>query len=183
MRYSVTNMAKTESKVDLLIPAESIQGRVRELGLAISRDFEGQEVFIVCVLKGAFVFCADLIRAIHCPLGLGFIKCSSYGPKRQTSGALGLELDLKEDIRGKYVIIVEDIVDTGLAMENILNILQRRGPKGLKVAALLSKPSRRKVAVPIDYQGFEIEDQFVVGYGLDDAERFRELPYLGVISG
>lgn len=169
-----------KAKVHPLIPAEEVARRVGELGQMISRDFEGQEIFIVCVLKGAFVFCADLIRAISCPLSLGFIKCSSYHGGRESTGVLNFELDLKENIRGKCVIVVEDIVDTGLAMGEILENLKKRDPRELKVASLLSRLSKRKTTVPIDYLGFEIAgDQFIVGYGLDDGEQLRELPFLG----
>ena len=172
---------KNSPDIKVFISSREIQQRTCELGREISRDFAGEEVFFICILKGAFLFFSDLIRSVTVPLEIGFMGCASYGNETVSSGKLHFYLDLKEDIKGKNVIVVEDIVDTGLTIQNICKSLKAKGPKKLKVASLLSKPSCRKVDISIDYLGFEIEDQFVIGYGLDYEQKLRELPYIGVL--
>ena len=167
---------------DVLISEEEIALRVEALGKAITEEYQGQEVTVICVLKGAFMFCSDLIKKINLPVKLDFVALSSYGDGTSSSGTVKMELDLAESIKDKNVIIVEDIVDTGLSMKTLVQLLEARGPKSLKVASLLYKPSKTKHQVSIDYMGFEIEDKFVIGYGLDYAGRDRELPYIGVLN-
>ncbi len=159
----------------VLLSREQIQGRIKELGTEIARDYAGKEPHMVCVLKGACSFMTDLCRAIDLPLTLDYIAVSSYGTTTKTSGEVRLIKDLDQGLEGKDLIVVEDIVDTGLTLNYLLNLLKNRGPRSVKVAALLSKPSRRLVAINIDYIGFSIDDHFVVGYGLDYNEKYRNL--------
>ncbi|RMH55949.1 MAG: hypoxanthine phosphoribosyltransferase [Deinococcus-Thermus bacterium] len=160
------------------ISQEQIAARIQALGQEIKRDYEGQEPHLVCVLNGAFIFMADLVRAIDLPLTLDFLAVSSYGNAEKTSGEVELIKDLRLPIAGRQVLIVEDIVDTGITLNYLLRLLEARQPASLRVAALLSKPSRRQIEVPIHYLGFEIEDAFVYGYGLDRAQRDRNLPFI-----
>jgi hypoxanthine phosphoribosyltransferase len=148
------------------------------MGEQIKRDYQSQEPHLVCVLNGAFVFMADLVRAIDMPLTMDFLAVSSYGDSQKTSGEVELIKDLRLPIAGRHVIVVEDIVDTGITINYLLRMLEARQPASLKIAALLSKPSRRQVEVPIDYLGFEIEDAFVYGYGLDRGQFDRNLPFI-----
>jgi hypoxanthine phosphoribosyltransferase len=166
-------------RVDVLIPEADLRARVRELGAQITRDHAGRALVVVGVLKGSFIFLADLVRAIDLPLTVDFIGISSY-QGTSTSGVVQITSDLGRPIEGKDVLLVEDIVDTGLTMRYLLDNLATRGPASLKVCALLEKPSRARVVVPIDYRGFAIGDEFVVGYGLDWDGRMRNLPYVGV---
>jgi hypoxanthine phosphoribosyltransferase len=163
------------------ISAEDIQSRVRQLALEISRDHPGG-VHFVCVLKGAFMFLADLARAFDGEATLDFMALSSYGDSTRSSGQVQVIKDLGSGIEGRDIVIVEDIVDTGLTLTYLQDILRARAPRSLRTACLLSKPSRRVVEVKVEYVGFTIEDKFVVGYGLDYAERYRHLPYIGVVS-
>ena len=163
------------------ISAADIQARVQALGQEIRRDHP-DGVHLVCVLKGAFVFLSDLARAIGGTVTLDFIAVSSYGSGTQSSGQVQLLKDLDAPLEGRDVVIVEDIVDTGLTLTYLQEILRARAPRRLRTACLLSKPSRRKVDVPVEYIGFTIEDRFVVGYGLDHAERYRNLPEIAVID-
>lgn len=156
----------------------TVQARVRELGEAIERDHRGTNLHLICVLNGAFMFMADLVRAIEMPLTVDFLSVSSYGTRTESSGEVRLVKDLEQSLKDKHVVIVEDIIDTGLTMQYLIGYLQGRKPASVKVATLLSKPSRRLVPVPIDYVGFEIEDAFVYGYGLDVGHRFRNLPFV-----
>lgn len=164
-----------------LISAEQIQVRVREMAQEIRADHP-EGLHFVCVLKGAFVFLADLARAVPGDCSLDFMAVSSYGKSTKSSGQVQLMKDLDADLEGKDVVIVEDIVDTGLTLTYLQDILKARSPRSVKTACLLSKPSRRKVEVKVEYIGFTIEDKFVVGYGLDYAERHRNLPFIGVIG-
>lgn len=164
-----------------LITAEQIQARVRELARQIHADHP-DGVHFVCVLKGAFVFLADLARATPGAVTLDFIAMSSYGASTKSSGQVQLLKDLDSSIEGRDVVVVEDIVDTGLTLTYLQDILQARSPRRVRTACLLSKPSRRKIDVAVDYVGFTIEDRFVVGYGLDHAGRFRNLPFIGVVE-
>ena len=163
------------------ISASDIQARVRALAQEI-RDDHPEGVHLVAVLKGAFVFLSDLARALPGECSLDFMAVSSYGKSTKSSGQVQLLKDLDTDLEGRDVIIVEDIVDTGLTLNYLQDILRARAPRRLRTACLLSKPSRRKVNVKVEYIGFTIEDKFVVGYGLDYAERYRNLPYIGVLG-
>jgi len=167
--------------VTTLISEHQLRDRVRALAADISLDHP-DGVHLVCVLNGAFVFLADLIRGMTCEVTLDFIAVSSYGQSTSSSGQVLLLKDLATAVEGRSVVIVEDIVDTGLTLAHLQEILRARSPRSLRTACLLSKPSRRKVAVEIDYVGFTIEDQFVVGYGLDSGGRYRNLPYIAVIA-
>lgn len=168
---------------DALISEDEIALRLKGLGQAISEDFQGEEVVVICVLKGAFMFCADLIKEIQLPLRLEFVALSSYGDGTKSSGVVKLDMDVTGSIEGKNVIVVEDIVDTGLTLKYLMENLKIRNPKSLSLASLLHKPSKTIYPIKIDYLGFEIEDKFVIGYGLDYAGRYRELPYIGVLNG
>ena len=167
---------------EVYLSEEEIRIRVIELAKSITEDFAGEELLVICTLKGALIFCADLIRKIELPVQLEFISLSSYGDGMQSSGEVKLDMDLSSSIKNKNVLIVEDIVDTGLTMQTLRALILQRSPKKLKVASLLYKPMRAKVKTTIDYMGFEIEDKFVIGYGLDYAGRYRELPYVGVLN-
>jgi hypoxanthine phosphoribosyltransferase len=168
----------------VLISGPALTARVAALAGEIRRDFgPGTAVHLVSVLKGAFIFLSDLVRAMEGPVTCDFIAVSSYGSGSSSSGEVRLTKDLDQSLEGKDVVIVEDIVDTGLTLAYLQQILSAREPRTLKTACLLSKPSRRQVDVHVDYVGFTIEDRFVVGYGLDYGERFRNLPYIGVFEG
>lgn len=168
---------------EILISAPDIERRVRELGAEISRDYQDAgQVHLVCVLKGAFLFMADLVRAIDVPITLDFMALSSYAKGTTSSGEVRLLKDLDTALEGRHVLIVEDIVDTGLTLHYLREILTARGPKSVRTACLLSKPSRRKINVAVEYIGFTIEDRFVVGFGLDYAERHRNLPHIAVLA-
>jgi hypoxanthine phosphoribosyltransferase len=167
---------------DVLISEDDIALRIQALGKAISDDFSGEELIVICVLKGAFMFCSDLIKKIDLPIKLEFISLSSYGDGMSSSGNIEMQMDLSSSIADKNVLIVEDIVDTGLTIKFLTETLQIRNPKKLKLASLLFKPAKNKHPAVIDYLGFEIEDKFVIGYGLDYAGRYRELPYIGVLN-
>ncbi len=167
---------------EALISEEEITLRIEALGKAITQDFEGQDLVVICVLKGAFMFCSDLIKKINLPIKLEFISLSSYGDATQSSGSVRLEMDITANIEGKNVLIVEDIVDSGLTIKTLMEILSVRKPKSVKLASLLFKPAKLRHKVNIDYLGFEIEDKFVIGFGLDYAGRYRELPYIGVLN-
>ena len=173
-------MARVQN-IDTLIDADAIANRVAELGVEITKDYAGKELVLVPVLKGSFVFGADLARAIDLPLCVDFFGCRSYEGKSST-GVVQTTLDLTQTIEDKHVIIVEDIVDTGLTMQYMMENLGTRRPASLKLASLLHKPARTKVPVDIDYLGFEIEDVFVIGYGLDFDGLYRNLPHIGVIN-
>jgi len=159
----------------VLLSHDVIQGRVREMGAAITRDYAGREPHLVGVLKGALPFMVDLMRCIDLSVTLDYIAVSSYGAATKTSGEVKLVKDLDQGLEGRDLLVIEDIVDTGLTLNYLMNVLRARGPRTLKVAALLSKPSRRLVETPVDYTGFSIEDHFVVGYGLDYNEKHRNL--------
>jgi hypoxanthine phosphoribosyltransferase len=168
--------------IDVLYTEAQIQSRVAEMAAQIRRDFPDR-LHLVAVLKGAFVFLSDLVRHMKGDVSLDFMAVSSYAKGTTTSGEVRLMKDLDTTLDGRHVVIVEDIVDTGLTLTYLQDILRARGPKTLRTACLLSKPSRRQVDVKVEYIGFEIEDRFVVGYGLDYAEQYRNLPYIGVVTG
>jgi hypoxanthine phosphoribosyltransferase len=171
--------ARSGGRVEVLIPEADLRARVQALGEQIARDYAGKPLVTVGVLKGSFIFLADLVRSIDLPLTVDFVGISSYQGTR-TSGVVQITSDLARPIGGKDVLLVEDIVDTGLTMRYLLDNLATRGPASVKVCALLEKPSRARVKIPIDYRGFVIGDEFVVGYGLDWDGRMRNLPYIGV---
>ena len=168
----------------VLLSEEEIKKRVQELGEASSQDYKGEELVLVCVLKGAVVFYTDLIRAIgnDVDVSLDFISCSSYGNGTVSSGEVRIMKDLDRSVEGKHVLVVEDIVDTGTTLHYLLDNLKARQAKSVKLATLLNKPERRKVDVHVDYNGFTVPDYFVIGYGLDYAERYRQLPYIGILK-
>jgi hypoxanthine phosphoribosyltransferase len=167
---------------EALITEDEIALRLDALGKAITQDYHNEDLIVICVLKGAFVFCSDLIKKINRPVSLEFISLSSYGDSTNSSGNVRLEMDITANIEGKNVLIVEDIVDTGLTIKTLMEIISVRKPKSVKLASLLFKPVKMKHKVAIDYLGFEIEDKFVIGYGLDYAGRYRELPYIGILN-
>lgn len=169
--------------VETLYGEEQIAARVRELGAAISRDYHDNDLVLLCVLKGSVLFAADLARAIDIPLRLEFLGVQSYGDDIKSSGVVQITLDLTRPIEGEHVLVVEDIVDTGLTLDYILSTLKTRNPASVRVCSLLHKPARMKKQVPIDYLGFTIDDVFVVGYGLDWAQKYRNLPEIGVVKG
>ena len=170
--------------MNVLLRGEAIQRRVTELAAEIERDYpDGDEIHLVCVLKGGFVFMSDLIRAMAPRVTVDFIAVSSYAKSTKSSGEVRLLKDLDSGLEGRHVIIVEDIVDTGLTLTYLQDILRARAPKSLRTACLLSKPSRRQVDVTVDYIGFTIEDKFVVGYGLDYAGKYRNLSYIAILDG
>jgi hypoxanthine phosphoribosyltransferase len=172
----------TQTHVSTLLSTEQIAARVRELGAQITKDYEGRRLVLVSVLKGSFIFTADLCRAIDTQLRIEFLGVRSYGEGTSTSGVVQITQDLSKPIEGEDVLIVEDIVDTGLTIAHLLELFKTRHPASIKVCSLLHKPARTKIEVPIDYLGFTIEDRFVVGYGLDWAERYRNLPFIGVVE-
>ncbi len=162
-----------------MISAEEIARRVKELGAEITRDYKDRNLVLVIILKGSFIFAADLCRAIDLPLRVDFLGVRSYGEGTESSGVVQITNDLSKPISGQDVVIVEDIVDTGLTIAHLMDLFHTRNPSTIKVCSLLHKPVRARVTVKIDYLGFTIEDKFVVGYGLDVAERYRNLPFIG----
>jgi hypoxanthine phosphoribosyltransferase len=166
---------------EILVPEDAIRAKVAELGQRISQDYQGEDLLLIGLLRGAIVFLSDLMRAIDIPVQLDFIGISSYGANTQ-SGAVRLVMDLETDITGRHVLVVEDIVDTGKTLSYLVENLRARQPASLRVCALLDKPERRQVPIDVDYVGFEIPDKFVVGYGLDFSEGYRNLPFIGVLK-
>lgn len=167
---------------EVLISEDQIQQKIAEIGARICTDFAGEQILIVAVLKGALLFLADLIRHIDLPLAIDFLAVSSYGAGTESSGVVRILKDLDETIEHQNVIIVEDIVDSGRTLDYLLRMLRQRNPATLHVCTLLDKRERREIDVPIDYVGFEVPDAFVVGYGLDYAEHYRQLPFIGVLK-
>lgn len=167
----------------ILITREQLSHRIEELGASITREYEGKDLLLVCVLKGGVMFLTDLIRVVRVPHAIDFMAISSYGGTRtESSGVVRILMDLNTNIEGRNVLIVEDIVDTGRTLQYILENLGTRNPASLRVCALLNKPSRREVDVPLDFVGFDIPNEFVVGYGLDYNEIYRNLPFIGVLK-
>lgn len=177
-------MADLEKDVaKILITRDQLQTRTAELGGAISRDYAGKELLLVCILKGSVLFLSDLIRAIRIPHAIDFMAISSYGGTRtESSGVVRILMDLNTSIENRNVLIVEDIIDTGRTLAYITENLRTRNPASLRICTLLNKPSRREVNVPLDYVGFDIPNEFVVGYGLDYNEIYRNLPFVGVLK-
>ena len=171
-------------QIEVLFDEETLRRRIGELGAQITADYQdGKPVVLVGVLKGSFLFLADLCRSIDLPVEIDFLGLSSYGDAQESTGVVQLTQDLTRSVEGKHVVVVEDIVDTGLTMQYLLENLSTRKPASVKIASLLHKPSRARVKVPIDYLGFEIPDRFVVGFGLDYAGKLRNLPFIGVNVG
>jgi hypoxanthine phosphoribosyltransferase len=173
---------KLAQDLEILIPSEQIAQRVRDIGRQIERDYDGKDLVLLGVLKGSYIFISDLARAVDLPLAIDFIGLSSYGEATESSGVVKITSDLSRPIEGKHVLIVEDIVDTGLTMRYLLDNLATRHPASVKLCTLLHKPARARTKIPIDYLGFQIEDRFVVGYGLDAAEKYRNVPFIGILK-
>lgn len=169
-------------KIRTMLSEEQVNQKIRELGEKISKDYEGKSVHLVCILKGSVFFCCDLAKRITVPVTLDFMSVSSYGSETVSSGRVRILKDLDESIQGKHVIIVEDIIDSGNTLSYLHDLLKSRSPESLSICTLLDKPDRRETAVQVQYVGFEIPDEFVVGYGLDYDQKYRNLPYVGVIE-
>lgn len=165
-----------------IVTQEEMRTRIKELGKQIANDYAGKDLVLVGVLKGAYAFYADLARAIRIPMRVDFLIVTSYGGQSKTSGKVKVITELTEDIKGKDVLLVEDIVDSGLTVQYLIKTLSKRKPKSIKVCTLLSKPERRTIDVPLEYIGFKIPNKYVVGYGLDYQQKYRNLPYLAVLD-
>jgi len=168
--------------IETMISAEAIASRVCEMGKEIAKDYQGRSPVFVCVLKGSFIFASDLVRMTDLPVRLDFLGVRSYGERTESSGVVQIIHDLSHPIADEDVLIVEDIVDTGLTISHLIELFRTRHPRSIKICTLLHKPSRARVEVKIDYKGFEIEDRFVVGYGMDFAEHYRNLPFVGILK-
>ena len=166
---------------EVLLTDAQIRTRVAELGAQLSQDFDGRDPVLVSVLKGSIIFLADLVRAMEIPLSVDLMEVSSYGSSTESSGQVRILKDLSRPIEGRHVVVVEDIIDTGLTLNYLLRYLRDKGPASLGICCLLDKPARRLAPIEIDYRGFTIPDRFVIGYGLDYDERYRNLPYIGVL--
>ena len=169
-------------KITPYLTEEQINKRIKEMGREITEKFKDESVYIVCILKGSVYFATELTKRIDLPLQIDFMKVSSYGTATKSSGVINVQQDLSGNIEGKNVIIVEDIIDTGNTLHRLVELFKSRNPKTLSICTLLDKPERREVEVNVDYVGFPIPDEFVVGYGLDLAEEYRNLPYIGIIK-
>jgi hypoxanthine phosphoribosyltransferase len=168
---------------EILVQADELQHRIREMAAEVSRDYKGRDLLLIGVLKGAVFFLADLMRHLDVPCEVDFMAVSSYGSSTDSSGVVRILKDLDAPLEGRNVLIVEDIVDSGLTLQYLMRTLQARNPASIEVCALLTKPERRKVDTPARYVGFEIPDKFAIGYGLDYAERYRNLPYVATLTG
>ena len=169
-------------RVKVLLTEEEVDKRIRELGEQISKDYEGEEIHLVCVLRGSVFFPCELAKRITVPVSIDFMSASSYGSDTISSGKIKIVKDLEDSLMEKNVIVVEDIVDTGRTLSYLLKMLSERKPKSLRLCTLLDKPDRRVAEVDVDYTGFQIPDEFVVGYGLDYAQKYRNLPYIGIVE-
>ena len=170
-------------KIRIMISEEDVDAKIVELGKKISEDYAGKQVHLVCILKGSVFFTCELAKRITVPVTMDFMSVSSYGDGTASSGIVKIAKDLDESLEGKEVIVIEDIIDSGRTLYYLLDVLQKRQPNSLKLCTLLDKPDRRVKDVQVDYVGFEIPDEFVVGYGLDYAQKYRNLPYIGVVEG
>ena len=168
--------------IEVMLQEETVNRRIRELGEEISRDYEGKTVHLICILKGSVYFTCELAKRITVPVTMDFMQCSSYGAATKSSGVVRIVKDLDEPITGRDVIIVEDIIDSGRTLSHLKDLLSQRQPASLKICTLLDKPERRVTDVDVEYVGFQIEDKFVVGYGLDYDQQYRNLPYIGVVE-
>lgn len=169
-------------RIRVMVPEEDINKKVKELGARISKDYEGKELHMICVLKGGVFFMCELAKRITIPVTMDFMSVSSYGSETKSSGVVKIVKDLDEPLVGKEVLVVEDIVDSGRTLSYLLEMLKDRGPKSVRLCTLLDKPDRRVKDVHVDYTGFEIPDEFVVGFGLDYDQKYRNLPYIGVVE-
>lgn len=167
---------------EVLFSEEQLRSKIAELGAAITADYQGKDLLMVSILKGSVMVMADLMRAIDLPLQIDFMNVSSYGAGTETKGSVKILKDLDVDIKGKDLLIVEDILDSGVTLHNLINLLRQREPKSIEICTLFSKPARRQVEVDAKYVGYEIPDAFIVGYGLDYAEKYRNVPYVGVLK-
>lgn len=168
-------------RISMLLTEQQVDERIQELGDQISRDYEGKQVHLICVLKGGSLFLCELAKRITVPVSLDFMSVSSYGKSMTSSGVVRIVKDLDDPVKDKHVIVVEDIVDSGRTLSYLLEMLKKREPASVAVCTLLDKPERRVTDVKVDYTGFQIPDEFVVGYGLDYDQRYRNLPYIGVV--
>jgi len=166
----------------ILFTEEQLLGKVKELGQQITEDYRGRNPLVICVLKGAFIFMSDLVKHIHVPIEIDFMAVSSYGASTKSSGVVKIIKDLDVSVEGRDVIIVEDIIDSGLTLSYLIDVLERRNAHSVAVVTLLDKPDRRSAPLEVEYKGFILPDEFVVGYGLDYAEKYRNLPYVGVLK-
>ena len=169
-------------KITVLIDEETIENRIKEIAEQISKDYEGKEVRLICILKGSIFYTAELAKRLRIPSTIDFMSVSSYGAGTVSSGQVNIKKDLDESIEGLDVIVVEDIVDTGNTLSQLIPELKKRNPKSIEITTLLDKPSRREVDIDVRYIGFEVEDKFVVGYGLDYDQNYRDLPFIGVVE-
>lgn len=186
IKHRIESVAEEEEpmnhvKIDVLISKEELQKRIAELGQEISHDYKGKELHIVCILKGGVYLAAGLSNYITVPVTMDFMSVSSYGDEMTTTGNVKIKKDLEDDISGRHVLVIEDIIDTGITLSRLIPFFSQRNPASLKICTLLDKPDRRKAEVKVDYRGFEIPDQFVVGYGMDYKQKYRNLPYIGVV--
>ena len=179
LEKGIINMAE---RVRVLLSEEEVDAKIKAIGEQISRDYAGKSVHLVCVLKGGSFFMCELAKRITVPVSLDFMSVSSYGSETKSSGVVRIVKDLDEPLKGKDVIVIEDIVDSGRTLSYLLEMLRDRGPASLRLCTLLDKPERRVTDVHVDYTGFQIPDEFVVGYGLDYDQRYRNLPYIGVVE-
>ncbi len=170
-------------KIRVMISEEEVDAKIEEIGKKISEDYAGKPVHLICILKGSVFFCCELAKRITVPVSLDFMSVTSYGDGTKSSGIVKIAKDLDESLEGKEVIVIEDIIDSGRTLSYLLDVLKQRKPNSLKLCTLLDKPDRRVKEVQVDYVGFEIPDEFVVGYGLDYAQKYRNLPYIGVVEG
>ena len=169
-------------RISVLIPESTLDAKIKEIGEKISSDYAGKEVHLICILKGGVFFACELAKRITVPVSLDFMQVSSYGDGTKSSGIVRIKKDLDDSLEGKEVIIVEDIIDTGKTLHYLIPLLEHREPASIKLCALLSKPDRREVPINIDYLGFDIPDEFVIGYGLDYAQKYRNLPFIGILD-
>ena len=176
-------MSMNDDILKVLVSEEELKAKVAELGAQISKDYEGRQVHLICILKGGAFFMCELAKRITVPVSIDYMSVSSYGNRTSSSGVVRIAKDLDESIEGKDVLIVEDIIDSGRTLYYLMETLRQRHPKSLHLCTLLDKPERREKDVKVDYVGFEIPDEFVVGYGLDYAQKYRNLPYIGVVEG
>ena len=171
-----------DKHVDILISEAQLKTRVEEMAQQLTRDYQGKALTVVAVLKGALVFCSDLVRRMDMPLEMEVLGVSSYSDGSETTGEVRLSFDLMKPVAGKHLLLVEDIVDTGLTIDFLIKTFEARKPASIRVCTLLQKPARARIHVPLDYTGFVVDDHFLVGYGLDHAERYRNLPFIGVLK-
>lgn len=168
-------------KIETLIDRKTVEKRITELAKEIEKEYKGKELICIGLLKGSVIFLSDLVKEIDLPLSIDFMNVSSYGNETTSSGTIKILKDTDISVKGKNILIIEDIIDSGLTLEYVISFMKAKGVESIKTASLLTKPSRRKIDVPIDYVGFEIPDKFIVGYGLDYAQQYRNLPYIGAV--